>query len=98
MSVKAVRELSAEVPSDDFHALEEKVYRTIDLYKTAREARSTAERDVARLRQQLEQREDELDQLRRDMIALRREREQVRERVEKMLHQIEAMTAEEAAS
>ena len=98
MSVKAVRELSAEVPSDDFHALEEKVYRTIYLYKTAREARSTAERDVARLRQQLEQREDELDQLRRDMIALRREREQVRERVEKMLHQIEAMTAEEAAS
>jgi uncharacterized protein YigA (DUF484 family) len=98
MSVKAVRELSAEVPSDDFHALEEKVYRTIDLYKTAREARSTAERDVARLRQQLEQREEELDQLRRDMIALRREREQVRERVEKMLHQIEAMTAEEAAS
>jgi len=98
MSVKAVRDLSAEVPSDDFHALEEKVYRTIDLYKTAREARSTAERDVARLRQQLEQREDELDQLRRDMIALRREREQVRERVEKMLHQIEAMTAEEAAS
>jgi TolA-binding protein len=98
MSVKAVRELSAEVPTDDFHALEEKVYRTIDLYKSAREARTTAERDVLRLRQQLEQREDELEQLRRDTIALRREREQVRERVEKMLHQIEAMTAEEAAS
>ncbi len=97
MSVKAVRELSAEVPADDFHALEEKVYRTIDLYKGAREARFTAERDLARLRQQLEQRDEELEQLRRDMIALRREREQVRERVEKMLHHIEAMTAEEAA-
>jgi chromosome segregation ATPase len=98
MSVKAVRELSAEVPVDDFHALEEKVYRTIDLYKGAREARTAAERDAARLRQQLAERQDELEQLRREMIGLRRERELVRERVEKMLHQIEAMTAEEAAS
>src|SRR5216110_2796257 len=98
MAVRMSEEVSTQVPADDFQALEEKVYRTIDLYKSAREARTTAERDVLRLRQQLEQREDELEQLRRDTIALRREREQVRERVEKMLHQIEAMTAEEAAS
>ena len=49
MSVKALREVDS-VPSDDFQALEEKVYRTIELLKTAREARVAAERDVARLR------------------------------------------------
>jgi uncharacterized protein YigA (DUF484 family) len=97
MSVKAVRELSAEVPTDEFSVLEDKVYRTIELYKTAREAKSLAERDIQRLRQQLEEREEEVEQLRREAVALKREREEVRTRVENMLRQIEAL-AEEAAA
>jgi chromosome segregation ATPase len=97
MSVKAVRELSAEVPSDDFSVLEEKVYRTIELYKSAREARSAAERDVQRLRQQLEEREEEVEVLRREAVGLKREREEVRTRIENMLRQIEALTEEAAA-
>lgn len=36
MALRAVEEVSAEVPADDFQALEEKVYRTIELYKAAR--------------------------------------------------------------
>ena len=96
MSVKAVRELSAEVPSDDFSVLEDKVYRTIELNKTVREARSVAERDVQRLRQQLEEREEEVEQLKREAVALKREREEVRTRVENMLRHIEEV-AEEAA-
>ncbi len=51
MSVKAVRELSTEISPDEFHSLEEKVYRTIELLKTAREAKAAAERDVQRLRE-----------------------------------------------
>ena len=94
MSAKA---LSTEVPTDEFSVLEEKVYRTIDLYKSAREARSVAERDVQRLRQQLEEREEEVEQLKREAVALKREREEVRTRVENMLRQIEAL-AEEAAA
>jgi chromosome segregation ATPase len=94
MSVKAVRELSAEIPTDDFSALEEKVYRTIDLYKASREARGIAERDLQRLRQQLEAREDEFEQLRRDVVSLKREREEIRGRVENMLRQIESLTEE----
>jgi uncharacterized protein YigA (DUF484 family) len=96
MSVKAVRELSSEVPSDEFGVLEEKVYRTIELYKTVREARSVAERDVQRLRQQLEEREEEVEQLKREAVALKREREEVRTRVENMLRHIEEL-AEGAA-
>jgi len=98
MSLRAVEELSTQVPADDFQALEEKVYRTIDLYKSAREARATAERDVVRLREQLEEREEEVEGLRRAMVALRKEREEIRARVEKMLAQIDQMTQESAAS
>jgi len=51
-------EVSEQVPADDFQALEDKVYRTIELYKSARDARSMAERDLKRLREQLEEREE----------------------------------------
>ena len=98
MSVKAVREFSPEVSSDDFHSLEEKVYRTIDLLKAARVAKAAAERDSSRLREQLELREEEIESLRGEMIGLRKEREEVRGRVEKMLRQIDELTAEESGA
>jgi chromosome segregation ATPase len=98
MSLRLAEELPAQVPADDFLALEEKVYRTIEMYKSAREARVAAERDVQRLRAQLEEREEEVESMRRDMVRLRKEREEVRGRVEKMLQQIDAIAAEQAAS
>jgi len=98
MSVKVAEEVSAQVPADDFQALEEKVYRTIELYKTARQARVVAERDVQRVREQLEEREEEVETLRREMVRLRKEREEIRGRVEKMLQQIESIAEEQAAS
>ncbi|MBZ5596773.1 MAG: hypothetical protein LAN83_00495 [Acidobacteriia bacterium] len=98
MAVKLVEEVSAQVPADDFQALEEKVYRTIELYKAAREARASAERDAQRLREQLEEREEEVETMRREMVQLRREREEIRGRVEKMLRQIESLAEEQAAS
>ena len=97
MVLKAVEEVPTEVPADDFQALEEKVYRTIELYKAAREARASAERDVLRLRQQLEEREEEINTLRREAVQLRKDREEVRGRVEKMLRQIDTI-GEQAAS
>jgi predicted RNase H-like nuclease (RuvC/YqgF family) len=98
MSVKAVEEVSAQVPADDFQALEEKVYRTIELYKSAREAKAATERDNQRLREQLEEREEQVETLRREAVQLRKEREEVRGRVEKMLQQIELVADEKAAS
>ena len=50
-----------------------------------------AERDAIRLREQLEQREEEVEVLRGEVLGLRKEREDVRGRVEKMLKQIDAM-------
>src|ERR1700731_1992110 len=98
MSVKTVEEVSAQVPPEDFQALEDKIYRTIELYKSAQEARATAERDVKRLREQLEEREEEVDSLRRETVGLRKEREHIRARVAKMLSHSDHITEEQAAS
>jgi septation ring formation regulator EzrA len=98
MSLKLARELEPETETrasnDDFPALEEKIYKAIELLKSAREGKAAAERDAGRLREQLEQREEELDVLRGEMISLRKEREEVRGRVEKMLKQIDVLVAE----
>jgi hypothetical protein len=61
------------------------------MYKAAKQAQATAERDVQRLRQQNEDREEELARLRRETVQLKKEREDIRGRVEKMLAQIESL-------
>ena len=81
-------------PSDDFPALEEKIYKAIELLKAARAGQAAAERDANRLREQLEQREEETETLRAELVSLRKEREEVRGRVEKMLKQIDALVAQ----
>lgn len=98
MALKEVEEVPVEVPADDFQTLEEKVYRTIEMYKAAREAKTASERDVQRLRTQLEERDGEIEMLRREAVQLRKDREEVRGRVEKMLRQIDAIGEEKAAS
>jgi regulator of replication initiation timing len=98
MSVKLVEEeVPAEVPAEDFAALEEKVYRTIELYKAAKEARAVAERDVKRLREQLAERMEENETLRRELLQLRKDREDIRGRVEKMLGQMDSLAHEQAS-
>ena len=91
MALNAVEQVSEQVPADNFQALEEKVYRTIEMFKAAREAQANAERDSQRLREQLEEREEELVRLRRETVQLKKEREDIRGRVEKMLSQIESL-------
>jgi len=98
MAVKLAEDVPSQIPVDDFLALEQKVYRTIELYKAAREAQSVAEKDVQRLRGQLEERQEEVEHLRREILQLRREREEIRGRVEKMLQQISTIAEEQAAS
>jgi hypothetical protein len=91
MALNAVEQVAEQVPADDFQALEDKIYRTIEMYKAARQAQTTAERDAQRLRQQMEDREEELVRLRREAVQLKKEREEIRGRVEKMLQQIESI-------
>jgi len=91
MGSNAVEQVAEQVPADDFQALEDKIYRTIELYKAARQAQAAAERDAQRSRQQMQDREDELVTLRRETVRLKKEREEIRGRVEKMLQQIESI-------
>lgn len=91
MASNVVDHVADQVPADDFQALEDKVYRTIEMYKAARQAQATAERDAQRLRQQAEDREEELIRLRRENVQLKKEREDIRGRIEKMLAQIESL-------
>jgi chromosome segregation ATPase len=81
----------------DFKSLEEKILRTIELLKSAREGKAVAERDAARVREQLNQREEEIDTMRQELVSLRREREEVRTRVEKMLSHIDSLALEDSA-
>jgi len=97
MSLKATRELETEnqrSPSEDFPALEDRIYKAIEMLKAARAAKAAAERDANRLRAQMEEREEELETLRATVVSLRKEREEVRSRVEKMLKQIDSLVAE----
>ena len=98
MALNAVEQVSEQVPADDFQALEDKVYRTIELYKESREARAAAEREVQRLRTQMKEVAEEVESLRRETVQLRKDREEVRSRVEKMLRQIDSVGEEQAAS
>jgi len=93
MSVKAVP--APEISADEFQALEEKVYRTIEQLKTMRDARAAAERESSRLRAEIDEKDEELESSRRELIALRREREDVKGRVEKLLRQLDELTAGE---
>jgi hypothetical protein len=90
MSGIAARE-ATQPSADTLAALEQKVYRAIELLKTAREGKAEAERDCARLREQLETRDEELEAVRSENLALRKEREDVRARVEKLLEQVESL-------
>jgi hypothetical protein len=98
MALKAVEQVAEQVPADDFQALEDKIYRTIEMYKEARQAQAAAERETLRVRGQLEERGEQLETLRREAVQLRKEREEIRGRVEKMLEQIESIADEKAAS
>jgi len=97
MALNAVEETAEQVPVDQFEALEEKVYRTIEMYKSARQVQAAAERDAQKVRQQLVERDQQLDTLKREAVQLRKEREEIRRRVEKMLAQIESIAEEQAS-
>ena len=96
MSAKSMEAPLLENAPAEFQSLEEKIVRTIEMLKAAREARAAAEREVQRLRKQISGRDDDQGNLRAEVVALRKEREEVKARIGRMLDRIEELTAEEA--
>ena len=68
------------------------------LLEPAAQEAVAVERDLGRLREQLEVREEEVVQLRKELVALRKEREEIRARVEKMMAHIDRISEEPVAS
>lgn len=76
---------------DEFQALEQKVLRAVEVVKREREARATAEAEVASLRQQIAALKSESSAAESEINTLTKEREAVRSRVEKMLQQMDEL-------
>jgi chromosome segregation ATPase len=82
---------TSTISVDEFQALEQKVLRAVEIVKREREARATAEAEVASLREQLDTQLNSTIAVEAELSTLAKERENVRQRVEKMLHQMDEL-------
>jgi hypothetical protein len=82
---------TSTISVDEFQALEQKVLRAIEIVKREREARATAEAEVANLRAQLSEQQQLSAMVESEINTLSKERENVRLRVEKMLSQMDEL-------
>lgn len=76
---------------DEFQALEQRVLRTVELIRSEREARATAEAEIAALKELLDTASAENSQLSAELQSLKSEREQVKGRVDAMLKQLDEL-------
>ena len=90
--------ISPGISADEFQALEQKVFRAVEIVRREREARATAEAEAAELREQVTALEQQLDSLtstsnaaQSQITTLNQERDAVRLRVEKMMAQIDEL-------
>ncbi len=95
MASMAEGQLAFEGSSSDFHSLEQKIYRTIELLKSARAQKAAAEAELASTRDLLEAQAAETDAVRKELAALQQERSEVRSRVEKLLGDVDAILDQE---
>jgi hypothetical protein len=83
--------ISSGISADEFQALEQKVLRAVEIVKKEREARATAEAEVASLREQLAAQQSNVRAVETEITTLNKERDAVRLRVEKMLQQMDEL-------
>ena len=87
--------ISGTITADEFQALEQKVVLAVEIVKREREARATAEAEVAALRAQLDAQTasqgEALSTAQAQLSTLNQERDAVRQRVEKMLQQMDEL-------
>lgn len=74
---------------DEFQALEQRVLRTVELIRSEREARASAEAEVAAMKELLDVASSENSSLSNELAALKQEREHVKTRVDAMLKQLD---------
>jgi hypothetical protein len=89
MSTLAENPPEITMAADELQALEERVLRTVELFKGERELRISVEQHAERLSRSLEEQTAQVARLEEQLSALQKEREGVRHRVERLLKQID---------
>ena len=74
---------------DEFQALEQRIMRTVDLIRSEREARASAEAEITVMKELLDSASAENSALTVELAALKQERVQVKTRVDAMLKQLD---------
>jgi septal ring factor EnvC (AmiA/AmiB activator) len=83
-----------EIPmtqNDYFQALEERIVRAVELLKSERERRVSAEQQNTELTRQREEQSSHISRLEDEISGLKKEREAVRQRVERLLGQLDEL-------
>jgi len=96
----SMTEQTETLATADFQALEERVFRAVELLKTEREAHAAANARIAdlehrnsELQNQLASRNDDASRLEGELHQLQQERDHVRGRVERLLKHLDEFTA-----
>jgi len=77
---------------EKFTDLENKVYRVIELFRAVRLQKESLEKDVLRIKSQLDQILAENDRLKTDIVEYRKEKDLVRDKLEAILQNLESVT------
>ncbi|MFN8008011.1 MAG: hypothetical protein U0V70_13495 [Terriglobia bacterium] len=77
---------------EKFTDLENKVYRAIELFKAARVQKEALEKELLKIKTQLEEARKENEKLQKLMADNQNERAQVKEKVESILQSLDALS------
>lgn len=76
---------------EKFTDLENKVYRTIELFKAVKLQKESLEKEVLKLKSQLDQTQAEGDRLKQESIELKKERDVVKGKIETILKNLDSL-------
>ena len=76
---------------DKFTELENKVFRVVELFRAVKLQKESLEKDVLKIKSQLEQAQTENDRLKAEIQENRKEKDLVRDKVETILQNLEKL-------
>ncbi len=82
---------TTEAVNDELQALEQRVLRTVEVFKQEREMRTAAEQRAVSLEQQCREREVTLERVEAELLTYKQERDEIRQRMERVLRQLDSL-------
>lgn len=76
---------------EKFSDLENKVYRTIELFKAVKLQKESLEKEVLKLKSQLDQTQAEGERVKQESIELKKERDLVKGKIETILKNLDSL-------